>query len=115
VGLAFTVVMNMLLLPRWGYYGAAWARLIAEAAMVGVSYYLNRRYFPTPYNVPRMVEYVVLALALYFASEWTLSLMGKGVIMWAINITLFGLYATYAIWREKINLPAMARSVLRRK
>ena len=115
VGLAFTVIMNMLLLPRWGYYGAAWARLIAEAAMVGVSYYLNRRYFPTPYNVPRMVEYVVLALALYFASEWTLSLMGKGVIMWAINITLFGLYATYAIWREKINLPAMARSVLRRK
>jgi O-antigen/teichoic acid export membrane protein len=115
VGLAFTVVMNLLLLPRWGYYGAAWARFIAEGAMVVVSYYLNRRYFPTPYKVGRMVEYVVLALALYFASEWMLSALGKGATMWFINIAIFALYASYAVWREKINLPAMAKSILKRK
>ena len=115
VGLAFTVVMNILLLPRFGYYGAAWARFIAEAAMVGVSYYLNRRYFPTPYNVKRMVEYVVLALVLYFASEWLLSQLGKGIAMWGVNIALFALYAAYAVWREKIDVGAMAKSFLRRK
>ena len=115
IGLAFTIVMNILLLPRWGYYGAAWARLIAEGAMVVVSYYLNRRYFPTPYNVKRMAEYVVLALALYFLSEWMLSALGKGVAMWGINIAIFSTYAAYAVWREKINLKAMAKSVLKRK
>ena len=115
VGLLFTIAMNLLLLPRWGYYGAAWARLVAEGAMVAVSYYLNRRFFPTPYNVRRMVEYVVLALALYFASEWILSVLGKGWAMWSINLMLFASYALYAVWREKINLPAMARSVLKRK
>ena len=107
--------MNILLLPRWGYYGAAWARLIAEGAMVVVSYYLNRRYFPTPYNVKRMAEYVVLALALYFFSEWILSALGKGIAMWGINIAIFATYAAYAVWREKINLKAMAKSVLKRK
>jgi O-antigen/teichoic acid export membrane protein len=115
IGLAFTIVMNILLLPRWGYYGAAWARLIAEGAMVVVSYYLNRRYFPTPYNVKRMAEYVVLALALYFLSEWMLSHLGKGIAMWGINIAIFLAYAAYAVWREKINLKAMAKSVLKRK
>ena len=115
IGLAFTIAMNILLLPRWGYYGAAWARLIAEAAMVGVSYYLNRRYFPTPYNVGRMVEYVVLALALFFFSEWMLTGMGKGVAMWGINAVLFMGYAAYAVWREKIDLKAMALSVVKRR
>jgi O-antigen/teichoic acid export membrane protein len=115
IGLAFTIVMNILLLPRWGYYGAAWARLIAEGAMVVVSYYLNRRYFPTPYNVKRMAEYVVLALALYFLSEWMLSHLGKGIAMWGINIAIFLAYAAYAVWREKINLKAMAKSILKRK
>lgn len=115
VGLAFTIAMNFILLPRWGYYGAAWARLIAEAAMVGVSYYLNRRYFPTPYDVKRMLEYVVLALALFFASEWLLGTLGKGAAMWGVNILLFTAFAAYAMWREKINPAAMAKSILKRR
>ena len=115
VGLIFTIAMNLILLPRWGYYGAAWARFIAEGAMVGVSYYLNRRYFPTPYDVRRMAEYVVLALGLYFAGEWALSLLGKGATMWGINLLLFTAYAAYAVWRENINLKEMLRSIVRRK
>ena len=83
--------------------------------MVGVSYYLNLRYFPTPYNVGRMVEYVVLALALFFFSEWMLTSLGKGVAMWGINAVLFMGYAAYAVWREKIDLKAMALSVVKRR
>jgi hypothetical protein len=83
--------------------------------MVGVSYYLNRRYFPTPYNIGRMAEYVVLALVLYFLGEWALSTLGRGVVMWAVNLTLFAAYAAYAVRREKIDVAAMARSFLRRK
>ena len=53
-GLFFTVVMNVALVPALGYVGAAWARLASEAAMVGVSYWLNRRYThalrPAPYR-----------------------------------------------------------------
>ena len=115
VGLAVAVVASLVLVPRWGNYGAAWSRFAAEAAMVGVSYYLNRRYFPTPYNVGRMVEYVVLALALFFFSEWMLTWLGKGVAMWGINAVLFMGYAAYAVWREKIDLKAMALSVVKRR
>ncbi len=114
VGLAVTVVANVALLPRWGYYGAAWARFAAEAAMVAVSYYLNRRYFPTPYDVRRIVEYVVLGLALFFVSEALLPYV-DGVAEYGMNVAIFALFVAYAVWREKIDASAMLRSVLRRK
>jgi hypothetical protein len=44
-----------------------------------------------------------------------LSVVGKGIAMWGINIAIFSTYAAYAVWREKINLKAMAKSVLKRK
>ena len=106
--------MNLLLLPRWGYYGAAWARFIAEAAMVGVSYYLNRRYFPTPYDVRRIVEYVVLGVGLFALSEVLLPYVGEGV-RYGVNIVIFASFVAYAVWREKIDVRAMMRSVLHRR
>ena len=116
VGLIFTVVFNLLLLPRWGYYGAAWARLIAEGAMVVVSYYLNRRYFPTPYEIGRMAEYVVLGLLLYFASELFIKYCDlQGVVLYALNALLFVSYMAYAVRRENVNLKALVCSVVKRK
>lgn len=50
-GLVCTVLFNLLLIPRLGYLGAAWARLGCEGIMVLISYILNRIYFPTPYNI----------------------------------------------------------------
>ena len=114
VGLAVTVVANVIMLPRWGYYGAAWARFVAEAAMVAVSYYLNRRFFPTPYDVRRIVEYVVLGIALFFVSEALLPYVGQ-LMGYVANVVIFSLFVAYAVWREKIDLGAMMRSVLRRK
>jgi O-antigen/teichoic acid export membrane protein len=102
IGLAFTIVMNILLLPRWGYYGAAWARLIAEGAMVVVSYYLNRRFFPTPYDIGRIAEYVALALTLYFVSEQTVGDAENMVLRYGVNICLLAIYGGYAIWREGV-------------
>ena len=105
VGLAFTVVMNLVLLPRWGYYGAAWARLIAEAAMVALSYYLNRKYFPTPYDVRRIVEYVVVALALYAVGECSMHYLSDVAwLMWSVNVVVFVLFGVYAVRREGIDV-----------
>ena len=114
VGLAVTVVAKVIMLPRWGYYGAAWARFVAEAAMVAVSYYLNRRFFPTPYDVRRIVEYVVLGVALFFVSEALLPYVGQ-LMGYVANVVIFSLFVAYAVWREKIDLGAMMRSALRRK
>ena len=114
-GLAAAVTMSLILVPRWGYHGAAWARFIAEAAMVAVSWWLNRRFFPTPYDFKRIAEYVVLGVALFFVSEGFIRVAEPSVVvLLGVNAMLFATFVAYAVWREKIDLKGLIRSILKK-
>lgn len=114
VGLIFTVLCNILLVPKYGYYGAAWARLASEAAMVAVSYWLNRKYYPTPYPMVRIIEYVAVTMVVYGVSVAGEQWIGQPIAVYALNALLVGSYALYVVRREKIDVAAMVRSILRR-
>ena len=116
VGLVATVLLCFALVPQLGYKGAAWARFGAEAAMVVVSLWLNRRYFPTPYDFRRIAEYVVIGVAFYFASEWLLR-YGEPttVVRYGVNVVLVAAYLLFAVWREKIDVGGLVRSVLKKR
>jgi O-antigen/teichoic acid export membrane protein len=111
-GLVASVGLGVVLIPRMGYFGAAWSRFVAEAVMVVVSIVLNRIYFPTPYQFGRMAEYVVLALAIFFVSEWLT--MPNALLQYTLSTLFVVLYLGYAVWREKIDVLAMAKHFLRR-
>ena len=115
IGLIFTVLCNFLLVPRYGYYGAAWARLASEAAMVAVSYWLNRRYYPTPYPMARIAEYVAVALAAYVASVVVEREEVGVALQYIVNLAIVAGYAFYVVRREKIDVRAMLRAMLRRR
>ena len=51
LGLAVTIALSFVLVPKMGYRGAAWVRLVAEAAMVVWSYTLCRKHYPIPYEL----------------------------------------------------------------
>ena len=73
-GLVFTVGLNLALTPALGYPGAALARLGCETAMIAVSYYLNRKHCPTPYDLPRIGSYFLAGGAIYALSLLTVRL-----------------------------------------
>ncbi len=50
-GLAITLILNGLLVPRIGYMGCAWAALCCYGAMTAASYLVGRRLHPIPYNL----------------------------------------------------------------
>lgn len=110
LGLAVTLGLSFLLVPRMGYRGAAWVRLIAEAAMVVWSYILCRRHYPIPYDLKRIGEYVLLSAAIYCASEFAFVGL-NATIHTALNGVLFMVAIAYAIWREKIDVKGLARAV----
>ncbi|MFR9503618.1 MAG: polysaccharide biosynthesis C-terminal domain-containing protein [Rikenellaceae bacterium] len=114
-GLASTIIFNLIFVPRWGYYGAAWARFVGEGIMVVVSYTLNRRLYPTPYPLRRIGEYVALALGLFGLSLLFEKLLGGGWMIYAVNLVLLVIYKLYALWREKVDVAALTRSVLKLK
>lgn len=108
-GLLFTIIFNFALVPKLGYFGAAIARLICETAMVLVSYWLNRKYYRTPYDMRRIMEYVVVGAMLYLISFATAQL--PIVPKYLCNLVLLSLFVIFAIWREKTDLKALIKSI----
>ena len=111
LGLAITVALSILLVPKMGYRGAAWVRLVAEAAMVVWSYILCRKHFPIPYDLKRIGEYFALGAVIYAISEYALMGMSYGLHM-ATNVALFMVAICYAVWREKIDINGLLKAVI---
>lgn len=114
-GLAVTLALGLVLIPVMGYYGAAWVRFASEAVMVGISYWLNRRYYPTDYDLRRIGEFVAVGAAIYVASEAFAYYIADGVASFGVNVAMFALFVLYAIRREKIDVKGLLSAILRRK
>lgn len=114
-GLGSMLVFGFWCIPVWGYYGAAWARLASESTMVAVSWWLNRRFYPTPYDWRRIGEYVAAALAVFAVCEAVTACGDNKLIAYAFNIVLFAAYALYLVRRERIDVAALVKAALKRK
>ncbi len=66
VGAVITIVLNIYLIPRLGYEGAAWTTFTAYGSMAVLSYLLGRKFFPVPYNLKKISGYVLFAVALWY-------------------------------------------------
>lgn len=101
-GLIVSVLLNLWLIPNWGIDGAAWAKLTSMVFMVTLSFYFNQRYYPVPYKLLRMAEYVVLAAIIYFAAKYMN--IENIFLNYTVRTLMFMLFIGYAIKREKILL-----------
>lgn len=69
LGLVITVVLNVLLVPRYGYMGCAWASFACYGTMMLVSYIMGQVKYPINYGLSRLTFYFVSAIALWYFSE----------------------------------------------
>lgn len=67
VGCIINVALIVLLVPRIGYMGAAWASLVAYFCVMLLSYALGQKYLPVNYPLRAMGAYALLAIALFVA------------------------------------------------
>ncbi|GAB3565964.1 polysaccharide biosynthesis C-terminal domain-containing protein [Spirosoma luteolum] len=68
IGLAVTIVGNLLLIPTMGYMGCALAFLASSVVMTAVCYLLGEKYYPVPYHVGSALGYIIGAGTLIWAS-----------------------------------------------
>ena len=101
-GLICTIVFNLLLLPRLGYAGTAWAHLGSEWIMVIVSYILSRIYYPVPYPLKRILFYLSGGILFYFLGAWQKDISWTGNILF--NLSLIVIYTGVVVKVEKINI-----------
>ena len=67
VGLAVTVLGNLVLIPKTGILGAAITTLVAYTAMFIVSAYWGHRFYPVPYKWGKILALIGVSGALGFA------------------------------------------------
>ena len=67
-----TIVLNILLIPKYGYEGSAVATLVTYMFMSISVYLLGQKYFPVPYDIKKTGLYFLAGLALLFVG-WNIN------------------------------------------
>ena len=89
MGAIITVVLNLVLIPSMGYYGAAWATLFCYLSMVVVSYLAGQKHYPIPYNLKRILTYSISAIILFLTSSFLLDGLNISIKLMLNTIILF--------------------------
>lgn len=108
IGVAVTVVLNVLLVPAMGYMGCAWAALCSYFIMMAASYIVGNAKYPIGYPAGRLLGYmgagaVCYVLGLYVAvTPW----------MWLnyiVRAAIIAAYLVFCIKKEHIPLPGLRK------
>lgn len=67
-GAVITIILNMVLIPKYSYMGSAWVSMLAYFVMMVLSYVLGQKYYPIPYNLKKISAYLIVSTAIVFSS-----------------------------------------------
>jgi len=84
------VLINLLLIPRFGALGAAISTLLAYAGLVAAAYLVNQRLYPLDLPIGRLVAAVAIGMVLYWGSYQVGMTLGP---QWILPGQLLGLAA----------------------
>ena len=68
VGVLITLSINIILIPLYGYVGSAIATFFAYFFMAVISYFIGKRHYPIPYNITKILTYILFTSGLAFLS-----------------------------------------------
>jgi O-antigen/teichoic acid export membrane protein len=105
-GAVITILLNILLIPKLHYLGAALATFCCYTFMMITSYILGQKYYPVPYAKKKLIAYLVMVSLIY--------LLHRGLLMishnWIFNVgTATILMASFAIFISKVERKEIQR------
>ncbi len=68
VAAAANILANIVLIPRLGILGPAWANVISYAVLAGVAFVLSQRFYPIRYEYGRIARVLAAGIAAYLAA-----------------------------------------------
>lgn len=101
-GAAITLLMNVLLVPVFGYLGAAWGHVSCYLFMVVLSYYQGKKYYPVRYDLKNILAYFIIALVLFGINYY----VPIDILMMRLTFSTFllGLFLCLVYFNEKYHL-----------
>ncbi|MDR0659902.1 MAG: oligosaccharide flippase family protein [Prevotellaceae bacterium] len=103
-GLLITLVVNLIFMPLYGYYAAAWGHLLSYLGMVVLSWWLGRKVYSIPYDWKNIAIYFITGIALFFGYRLLDSHLNRYILKLAISIAIIILFCLFFLKNEKIKL-----------
>jgi len=100
-GAMVAIVLNILLIPHFGYMGSAWASFSTYLFMVMMSYGWGQRVYPVPYQVWKILLYFTFTLM----AVLVISFMGLSI--WSRYLFGIGAFAILALAFWKMEKPKL--------
>lgn len=107
LGLIVTVSLNLVLVPRMGYMGCAWAAFACYGVMMLTSYFVGLKKYPIGYDVLRLCLYFFTAMALYGVAVLLHKVMDCVPAEMGVRTLMLAGYVFMAFRIEKVNVRQM--------
>ena len=96
IGAAITVVINLTLIPVYGYMASAWAHVASYGAMIILSFVFAERRYKVDYKMKKLIPYFIIAISMVlFARFFNYYNLITELFVNTIFIVLFIFYAQY--------------------
>ena len=108
-GCTILILMNIFLIPKYGYIACAWAGFTGYGVAMLLSYFVGQKKYPIQYDLKAIGMYVLLAAVLYGAAEYVP--IDNIYLRMAYRTVLLLLFIAYIVKRD---LPLSQIPVLNR-
>ncbi len=102
VGAFITLVLNILLIPVFGYMGSAFAVLSCFFVMMVINFFWGQKYYPIPYDLKRIGFHFLTGTLVFIASLFTSGL--EPSLKYTLNTFLIGAFLFLLYKAEKKEL-----------
>lgn len=108
-GCTILILMNIFLIPKYGYIACAWAGFTGYGVAMLLSYFVGQKKYPIQYDLKAIGMYALLAAVLYVAAEYVP--IDNIYLRMAYRTVLLLLFIAYVVKRD---LPLRQIPVLNR-
>lgn len=97
-GCIILILMNIFLVPKYGYIACAWAGFTGYGVTMLLSYFVGQKKYPIQYDLKAIGMYVLLAAVLYVAAEYVS--IDNIYLRMAYRTVLLLLFIAYVVKRD---------------
>lgn len=97
-GCIILILMNIFLIPKYGYIACAWAGFTGYGVAMLLSYFVGQKKYPIQYDLKAIGMYVLLAAVLYVAAEYVS--IDNIYLRMAYRTVLLLLFIAYVVKRD---------------
>ncbi|WP_373168301.1 lipopolysaccharide biosynthesis protein [Bacteroides cellulosilyticus] len=97
-GCIILILMNIFLVPKYGYIACAWAGFTGYGVAMLLSYFVGQKKYPIQYDLKAIGMYVLLATVLYVAAEYVS--IDNIYLRMAYRTVLLLLFIAYVVKRD---------------